>query len=301
MVILKQPNIDQFDPKHLKLLEEIDKGGFGCVHSATYRNSPVVVKTSLKAEDEDESVAREHRNLLLLQPSDFTGIPKVGSRFTMDGKEGFVMERLGTDLLKLLGKTPNRKFSLKTTLMIGMQVVKRLKSIHSCGLVHNDVKPNNLMTGPRGKKNTIYLIDFGIARSYVEEGRHAQRRKTRKMKGTKKYCSVGTMRGRTSSRRDDLESLAYVLVRLNTGKLPWDSILKDQTKSKKEMMREVLKSKRQEAGEICRGTCREFAVFLERVRALGYSEKPDYDGYCDMFEKLLNRKGVDADSPFVWD
>ena len=299
MVILKQPCSDQFDPKHLKLLEEIDQGGFGCVHSATYRNVPVVVKTSLKGGDEDESVAREHGNLLLMQPSGFTGIPKVGSRFTMDGREGFVMERLGTDLLKLLGKTPDRKFSLKTTLMIGIQVIKRLKSVHSCGLVHNDVKPNNLMTGPR--PNTVYLIDFGIARSYVEGGRHVERRKTRKMKGTKKYCSVGTMRGRTSSRRDDLESLAYVLVRLNTGKLPWDAILKDQTRSKKEMMREVVRSKRQEAGEICRGTCREFAVFLERVRSLGFSEKPDYDGYCEMFEKLLKRKGFNADSPFVWD
>ena len=291
--------VNAFNASKLTVLEELDKGGFGCVFNATYENSPVVVKSSL-VEEKDESMIREYKHLLRLQSGKFSGIPKISYSFLCDGKESFMMEKLGTDLLKLLGKTTDKKFSLETTLMIALQVLKRLESVHSCGIIHNDIKPNNLMTGFLDP-NTIYLIDFGVASSYIDEGEHTPCTKTSKLRGTKKYCSVNAMRGRSVSRRDDLESLAYVLVRLNSGKLPWDTVLKDETKDKKAMLKETIKCKRLPASEICEGTCKEFEIFLDEVRSLGFYEKPAYDKYYKMFEKLLNQRGVKADSEFVWD
>ena len=115
------------------------------------------------------------------------------------------------------------------------------------------------------------------------------------------YKSINSLIGRSQSRRDDLESLAYVLVRLRTGNLPWYNFLKDNKISKLKTKRKILiECKKRPAHEICKGICKEFKIFLEEVRNLSFTAKPDYDKYYKMFERLLKRKGFTANVPLVW-
>ena len=93
---------------------------------------------------------------------------------------------------------------------------------------------------------------------------------------------------KNQSRRDDLESLAYLLVKIRTGKLPWDKVIKSKDNFWKKR-EPVIALKNQPAEVICEGMSGEFATFLRDVKSLSFDEEPKYDEYYSMFEKLLNR------------
>ena len=288
-----------FNPSKLKILNELASGSFGCVYNATYRNVPVVVKCSLREEKKNDFLIQEYEFLKLLKKHKFRCIPKVSFRFTHEGRESFIMEKLGTDLQKLVKNTKEEKFSLESTLRVALQVLNALKCVHSCGIVHNDIKPNNLMVG-RKDPSTIYLIDFGFASYYLNEGEHIREAQTNQIRGTWKYCSVNSLNGRSLSRRDDLESLAYTLIKLRRGNLPWDELLRDNKICKKAKRIKLVECKRASAKSICESLSDEFVTFLDEVRSLDFSEKPDYDKYYTMFEKLLLEKGFDANQTLDW-
>ena len=293
----KMMNESIFDPSKLAIINQISKGGCGRVLDAIYENFPVVIKCSLN-EKKNNKIVREHKCLQLLQKRKFCGIPRIGHRFVHNGTECFLMNKLGTDLQKLVGESNENKFSLETTLIIALQTLERLRYVHSCGVVHNDIKPSNLLTGI-SDPNTIYLVDFGTATSYVADGKHIAD-EIKKVGGTPRYSSINCMCGRSPSRRDDLESLAYCLVKLRTGKLPWDSLVNQTGMDKKEQRKRIVECKRISAREICKDVRIEFLMFLREVRSLSFDEKPDYDMYYKMFEKLLNDQGFKADSPLIW-
>lgn len=81
----------------------------------------------------------------------------------MESEYFLVMELLQSDLEELLYKHKN-KFSMKTSLMIGLQIIDRIEALHKIGYLHRDIKPDNMAIGMKDKNKTIYLIDFGLAK-----------------------------------------------------------------------------------------------------------------------------------------
>ena len=123
-------------------------------------------------------------------------------------------------------------------------------------------------------------------------GQHIKDEGTKMFRSNYKYCSIHSMqvmnyKFRSQSRRDDLESLAYLLVQLRTGKLPWDDILNRSDLVEREKREKIIESKSQPAETICEGMRDEFAKFLRDVRSLKFDEEPHYDEYYSMFDKLL--------------
>ena len=76
-----------------------------------------------------------------------------------------VIDLLGSSLEEMLNFC-GRKFSLKTTIMIGLEMLKLIKFIHERGVLHRDIKPDNFLTGRGHNANKIYMIDFGLAKKY---------------------------------------------------------------------------------------------------------------------------------------
>lgn len=129
-----------------------------------------------------------------------------------------------------------KHFSLKTVLMIADQMISRLEFLHKKGFVHCDIKPENMLLGRGYHSNVIYLIDFGLSKRYVDErGNHIDYGESNVVCGTARYMSINGHLGINLSRRDDMESLAYVLIYLLKGSLPWQGLVskKNQNKSKK--------------------------------------------------------------------
>jgi serine/threonine protein kinase len=152
----------------------------------------------------------------------------------VDGEENvLVIDLLGPSLEDLLVYC-GRKFTLKTVLMLADQMITRIEFMHSKGYLHRDIKPDNFLMGLGRKANQVYIIDFGLAKRYRDSttNRHIPYRENKNLTGTARYASCNTHLGIEQSRRDDLESLGYVLLYFLRGSLPWQG-LKAATKTQK--------------------------------------------------------------------
>lgn len=136
-----------------------------------------------------------------------------------------VTELLGPTLEDLFNFC-GRKFSLKTCLMIFNQLISRIEHMHKKGIIHRDIKPDNIMTGIGEKSSIIHMIDFGLTRTvfYKKTGKHIEFRTGKNLVGTARFVSINAHLGYELSRRDDLLTLGYVMVYFTLGQLPWQSV-----------------------------------------------------------------------------
>uniref|UniRef100_A0A7N0UW04 non-specific serine/threonine protein kinase n=1 Tax=Kalanchoe fedtschenkoi TaxID=63787 RepID=A0A7N0UW04_KALFE len=210
-----------------------------------------------------------------------------------------VMDLLGPSLEDLFNFC-SRKFSLKTVLMLADQMLNRIELVHSKWFLHRDVKPDNFLMGFGRRANQVYIIDFGLAKKYRDSTthQHIPYRENKNLTGTARYASMNTHLGIEQSRRDDLESLGYVLMYFLRGSLPWQGIKAGTKKQKYDKISEKKVSMSIEA--LCRNYPTEFASYFHYCRSLRFDDKPDYAYLRRMFRDLFIREGFQFDYVFDW-
>ena len=130
---------------------------------------------------------------------------------------------------------------------------------------------------------TLFIVDFGLAKRYryPATGNHIPFRQVYRMRGTPAFSSIHNHLGAELGRRDDLESLAYMLIYLVRGSLPWLSEDKCQKASS------ILEMKQKTAVEVlCRHVPCELGTFLTYTRTLSFLEEPDYSYIQSLFSTL---------------
>ncbi|TNN50597.1 Casein kinase I isoform delta-B [Liparis tanakae] len=179
-------------------------------------------------------------------------------------------------------------------------MISRIEYIHSKNFIHRDVKPDNFLMGLGKKGNLVYIIDFGLAKKYrdARTHQHIPYRENKNLTGTARYASINTHLGIEQSRRDDLESLGYVLMYFNLGSLPWQGLKAATKRQKYERISEKKMSTPIEV--LCKGYPSEFATYLNFCRSLRFDDKPDYSYLRQLFRNLFHRQGFSYDYVFDW-
>lgn len=283
---------------HYRVGRRIGSGSFGEIHMGTD------LKTDEEVAIKIESSTTKHPQLfleskLLSQLCEGVGIPKVRYSGNEGGYNVMVMDLLGPSLEDLFNFC-SRKFTLKTVLLLAEQMLARIEFIHKQHYIHRDIKPDNFLMGLGKQGNLVYLIDFGLAKQYRDPltKKHIPYRENKSLTGTARYASVNTHQGIEQSRRDDLESLGYVLMYFNRGSLPWQGLKAVNKRQKYEKIRE--KKLATSIEELCQGYPIEFANYINICRSFKFDESPNYELLKGLMKGLFKKSGYSYDFVFDW-
>lgn len=382
-----------------KYIKKIGIGSFGDVYLArSQSNKQYYTIKKASTSSSQNQLYNEAQFYKLL--SETIGFPACYFYGNHSNNHLLVLEYLGKTLQELF-EMCNKKFSLKTVLMIADQLLQRIEHLHSKGIVHRDIKPSNFLIGHGLKKHSIFLIDFGLSKKFVhfssqanfpiinqtkpdchfqsqsmftiskytlynpakyqvkkieinpkfdKENRRLQSKyieeeadikqsfvgtynhfkefpknneqnsqlqrdefKSEHSKsnilhipltfnnpvvGTLRFGSLNSNNGIEYSRRDDLESIGYMLIYFLKGCLPWESMKAD---SMNVLVSKIAKKKEEVSLEkLCSGIPGEFLSFMQSVRSLGFEDKPNYAEYRALFKNLFIKMNYIYDLEFDW-
>jgi len=276
------------------IVKKLGSGSFGTVYKAHDNEGKFY---AIKVESKKQANRLEHEKGIYDNLGTSVGFPKIYSIIKDRKHNTVIMDYLGPSLEDLFDFCGN-KFSIKTVLMIGIQVLNRIEALHNSGYLHRDIKPDNFLIGTSDKKSRIYMIDLGLSKRYMKDNNHIEYNTNKSFTGSFRYSSIRNHRGIEQSRRDDLESIGYMLIFFAKGCLPWQG-LKGSTKSKRST--NILNVKNSKSLEdLCDGLPREFLLYMKYCRLLRFPQKPDYVILRDLLINLFKNNKYTLDFIYDW-
>ncbi|KAH1240268.1 Casein kinase 1-like protein HD16 [Glycine max] len=279
-----------------KVERKLGKGGFGQVYvgrrtggNLNERTGSGAVEVALKLEH------RTSKGCTYGPPYEWQvyntlggshGVPQVHYKGRQGDYYVMVMDMLGPSLWDVWNNS-NHHMTTEMVACIAIEAISILEKMHSRGYVHGDVKPENFLLGAPGTpdEKKLFLVDLGLATKWRDSttGSHVEYdQRPDVFRGTVRYASVHAHLGRTASRRDDLESLAYTLIFLLRGRLPWQGF---QGENKGFL---VCKKKMGTSPEtLCCFSPLPFKQFVEHVVNLKFDEEPNYAKYISLFDGIV--------------
>src|SRR5271166_2187227 len=205
-----------------EILQMLGEGGMGAVYKAMDRelDRPVALKLIRPELAANPSIlARFKQELLLAHQVTHKNVIRIYDLGDADGVKFISMEFVeGVDLRALISERTkeNKKFSPEEAVEITEQICRALEATHNVGVIHRDLKPQNIMRDATGR---VLLMDFGLARTVQGEGMT----QTGALVGTMEYMSPEQALAKGLDQRSDLFTLGLILYELLTGKTPYSA------------------------------------------------------------------------------
>jgi serine/threonine protein kinase len=283
-----------------KVIKCVGKGSFGDVYIGYDQVDKHLVAIKVSDKTKRHILKHEYQIYMdLMTCSKPPLIPNIYWFGDYNDNAIMTMKFLGNSLEYLLHTCCAGKFSVKTTLMVSIQIFDLLMRLHSCGYIHRDIKPDNFLVGIGPERSQIYLIDLGLAKRYKLKHVHIKEADDKKLTGTARYTSINSHQKMEQSRRDDLESLGYLMIYFLKGKLPWQGIIAANKDEKYEKIGHMKAA--YELNILCTGAPIEIYNFLAHVRSLSFKEKPNYHYLRSLLINAFNRLGYDYNYRYDWE
>jgi serine/threonine protein kinase len=271
--------------KKYKLLDKIGEGSFGSIYKA--HNIRTEEYVAIKVEPiENATKLLKNESTIYHYLNNVPRIPTVKWYGKDEYNYYMVINLLGKSLKDF--KNKHYIFPLKLVLQIGIQLIELLQKIHEKGLIHRDIKPDNFLFGLNDESKNLHIIDFGFCKSFIQDDKHMPLKKTHNLIGSHTYASVNAHKFIELSRRDDIESLGYMLIYFYLGSLPWQDIseLSVTNENMHENMHETIINLKT---QLLFTTSIPIVLinYMKYVRNLEFEEKPNYTLLIDNFKNNL--------------
>ena len=275
-------------------IKKLGEGSFGQIFKAEYNEEYF----ALKFENKKKGQNLLENEAAIMSYLKGPNIPYVKSYGYSGNYNILVMQLLGKSLEDIF--TELKRFSIKSVCILSIQMLNVLEYIHNKHIIHRDIKPDNFVMGLDDLSQYVYLLDFGLAKKYRSSSTliHYPMIYKKKLTGTARYASINALKGYEQSRRDDLESVGYVLIYFLRGSLPWQGL---QAKNKEERYKKILQKKIETTSyDLCYGFPIEFEKYVEYCKNLDYIEEPQYEMLRNLFLKIMRREKDKFDYIYDW-
>ena len=294
----QDPYINKLIFSKYLIRKKIGKGSFGIVYQGvnTSTNEKIALKVEKREKNQQGTLENEAMRLVYLQGE---GIPKVYCYGNNQSHNLLVEELLGKSLEDIFNSY-GKPFSLKTVCVLGIEMIKRIQSIHQKYYIHRDIKPDNFMTGRGENEKNIYIIDFGLAKKYysVSKAQHIKFTTGKHLIGTARYCARNAHRGYEQGRRDDIESIGYVLMYFLLGVLPWQGL---KIKKNEDQFEKIAEKKYTTPfEELTEGQPEEFLIFFKYIDKLNFEDQPNYIYLIGLFQTMIDKYCRECFYDFDW-
>jgi serine/threonine protein kinase len=260
-----------------KIINKLGEGSFGKIFLG--ENIYTGEKIAIKIEFSSESSVLRNEAKIYKYLDKCDGIPKMRT-FGIEGKFNYMVIDLLGESLESLRVRYGGKVDIDKVVEIGIQMINNIERLHKLGIIHRDIKPENFLFNV--ENTSLKIIDFGLARRYLnEKGEHIKEEHGRKLTGTARYVSINVHKGITPSRRDDMESIIYILIYLLNGELPWQNVKKKGRNENIMKNKQSLEFKKE---------YKEMEEVMNYTRKLGYAEKPKYENCKEVLKSLKEKK-----------
>ena len=294
---MDKPESNKLFFKKYLLMNKIAHGSFGGVYFG--KNIHTEEKVAIKLEERNKQTTFLEQETFILYNLKGPGIPEVKA-FGKNKRYNILVQTLLGKTLYDIFDSNKKKFNVKDICNIGIQILERLEFVHSKNYIHRDIKPQNFLIGKEIKdENIIYLIDFGLAKKYRSaRGNHVKFSIKSRVTGTPRFSSLNAMRGVEQSRRDDLESLCYIIIYFFNGFLPWQGLKNGSIIQRFNAILDMKKNIK--ISSLCEDLPTEISELFRYVKKLGFTAEPNYNYMKKLFLSILNKNGLNNDNNFSW-